>query len=95
MTEYRQIKTNTLRAFCEKVFASYGFSNEESSIITDVLLRADLYGIESHGVQRLIRYHNEIRSGLVDVNAKPELVHETDISAVMDACKTMESGREL
>ena len=89
MIEYREIETARLRAFCEKVFASYGFSAEDSAIITDVLLRADLYGIESHGVQRLIRYHNEIRSGLVDVNAKPETVHETGISAVIDANKTM------
>jgi len=89
MTEYREIETAKLRVFCQKIFSSYGFGWEDSGIITDVLLRADLYGIESHGVQRLIRYHDEIKTGLVDVGAKPELVHETQISAVIDANKAM------
>jgi LDH2 family malate/lactate/ureidoglycolate dehydrogenase len=89
MAEYRQINTVKTRLLCEGVFQSYGFTSDESKIITDVLLRADLYGIESHGIQRLIRYHNEIGSGLVDVSAKPEIVHETGISAVIDAHKAM------
>jgi len=89
MADYRKIDTEKLRSFCEKVFASYGLSAGDSGVVTDVLLRADLYGIESHGVQRLIRYHNEIKSGLVDVNGKPEIVHESPISAVMDAHKAM------
>ena len=89
MTAYREIDTGKMRSFCEKVFASYGFSDEDSRIIVDVLLRADLCGIESHGVQRLIRYHNEIKTGLVNVNAKPEIAHETPISATMDAKKSM------
>jgi LDH2 family malate/lactate/ureidoglycolate dehydrogenase len=89
MAEYRQIDTEKARRFCEAVFQSYGFNVDESRTITGVLLRADLYGIESHGIQRLIRYHNEIGSGLVDVKAKPEIVHETGISAVIDARKAM------
>ena len=89
MSEYSWIDTEKTRLFCENVFKSYGLSEEKSKTVTDVLLRADLYGIESHGVQRLIRYHNEIETGLVDVRAKPEIVHETAISAVVDANKSM------
>ena len=53
--------------------------------ITDVLLAADLSGIESHGVQRMVRYDYEIACGMVDMNSKPEIVFETPISAVIDA----------
>ncbi|MDR2739003.1 MAG: Ldh family oxidoreductase [Treponema sp.] len=87
--EYRQIEVEKARRFCEAVFQSYGFSSDQAKTITDVLIRADLFGIESHGMQRLIRYHNEIRSGQVDVKAKPEIVHETAVSAVIDAKKSM------
>jgi LDH2 family malate/lactate/ureidoglycolate dehydrogenase len=86
---YRGIDTVQARHFCEKIFQSYGFTPEEGATITDVLLRADLYGIESHGVQRLIRYHSEIESGLVDTSAKPEIIRETAVSAVIDAHKAM------
>jgi len=87
--QYRQIDTSKLRSFCELLFCSYGFSRSESEIITDVLLRADLYGISSHGVHRLVRYHDEITSGQVDVHAKTQIVHETEISACIEANKAM------
>jgi len=83
------IDTVKAKKFCEKLFRAYGFSDEQSLIITDVLLRADLYGIESHGIHRLVRYDQEITSGQVDINAEWEIVHETGISAVIDAKKMM------
>jgi LDH2 family malate/lactate/ureidoglycolate dehydrogenase len=83
------IETDKARRFCESLFQAYGFSKEDSVIITDVLLRADLYGIESHGIHRLVRYHDEITSGQVDVNAKIDIVHETGISACVEANKAM------
>ena len=88
-TGYKQIDTEKTRCFCEAVFQGYGFNKDESKIITDVLLRADLYGIESHGVQRLIRYNEEITSSQVDINAKTEIVHESPISACIEANKVM------
>jgi len=84
-----QIDTEKVRRFCETLFQAYGFSAQESKIISDVLLRADLYGIDSHGIHRLIRYHEEITSGQVDVKAKTEIVHETPISACVEANKAM------
>ncbi|GMO15174.1 MAG: Ldh family oxidoreductase [Treponemataceae bacterium] len=86
---YRQISHAALGGFCNELFAAYGFSAAESGQIAEVILRADLYGIESHGVHRLIRYHEEIHNGFVDVGAKSEIVHETPISAVIDAHKAM------
>ncbi|HBP37240.1 MAG TPA: malate dehydrogenase, partial [Clostridiales bacterium] len=60
---YTRIPYQNTVDFCRRVFAAYGFSAEESEQITDVLLTADLYGIESHGIQRLVRYHQEITGG--------------------------------
>jgi LDH2 family malate/lactate/ureidoglycolate dehydrogenase len=89
MQGYKLLDTEKARNFCETLFQAYGFSANESKIITDILLRADLYGIESHGVQRLVRYHDEISSGQVDIGAKTEIVHETPISACIEANKVM------
>lgn len=36
----------TLNHFCGDVFKAFGFTEEESNQIKDVLLTADLYGIE-------------------------------------------------
>ena len=86
---YKNLNYPKVRSLCNEVFQKYGFSEEQSKNITDVLLMADLYGIESHGIQRLIRYHNAMKDGEVMVNAKPEIVHETPISARIDAKKAM------
>ena len=81
--QYHRIPYEQTKKFCEKVFAGYGFTPEECAQITDVLLAADLSGIESHGIQRLIRYHKEVTSGLVKMDAKPEIVKETPLSATI------------
>ncbi len=78
-----------LDKFCTDAFSKIGFSSEESRIITDVLLMSDLYGIESHGMQRIVRYHKGIEKGIIDINAKPETVFETPVSAVIDAHDSM------
>ncbi len=85
----KQIDTQKVFALCEQLFRAYGFSKDDSRTIADVLIRADLYGIESHGLHRLIRYDEEISGGQVDVNAVPQIVHETLISACIDANKAM------
>lgn len=75
---------NQLKTFCTDAFLKFGFTPAEADIIVDVLLTSDLYGIESHGMQRLVRYHKGIEKGLIKVDAKPEIVFETPVSAVIE-----------
>ena len=84
-----KIKVATMDAFCMEVFQKFGFTEGEARIITDVLLLSDIYGIESHGAQRLVRYHKGIQSGMIKVEAKPEVVFETPVSAVIDGHEGM------
>ena len=74
----------TLSAFCGDAFRKFGFSDADADTITDVLLTADLYGIESHGMQRMVRYHKGLEKGTIHRDAKPEIVFETPVSAVID-----------
>ena len=81
---YQYWKYETLNELCNDAFLKFGFSAGEAKIITDVLLMSDLYGIESHGMQRLNRYYKGIQKGLIHPEAKPEVVFETPVSAVID-----------
>lgn len=81
---HKYFNVAVLGEFCKDAFQKFGFTEEESSIITDVLLMSDQYGIESHGMQRLTRYHKGIESGMIKVKAVPETVFETPVSAVID-----------
>ncbi len=78
-----------LKAFCEEAFIRFGFSEGDSEIITDVLLKADLYGIDSHGTNRIVLYHEQIRNGFIDVTARPQIVLETPVSCVIDGHQAM------
>ncbi len=86
---YIVYSSELLEKFCKKAFEKIGFNKEESKIITDVLMLSDLYGIESHGMQRLVRYHKGIEKGMIKIDAKPEIVFETPISAVIEAHDSM------
>ncbi len=86
---YVYYKSEMLEKFCLDAFQRIGFSKDECQIIADVLLLSDLYGIESHGMQRLVRYHKGIEKGLIKVDAKPEVIFDTPVSAVIDAHDSM------
>lgn len=83
------IKYESLHRFCSDVFQTYGFSGEESRQITDVLIQADLFGIESHGVSRIRKYIDLLESRVIRRDAKPEVIKETALSAVVDAHSAM------
>ncbi|MEQ8926924.1 MAG: Ldh family oxidoreductase, partial [Fulvivirga sp.] len=81
------IPVERLREFTKKIFLSIGCSDSDADLATNVLIKADLRGIDSHGVARLIGY---VRLWETDrVNPKPEIkiVHETPSTAVVDGDK--------
>ena len=86
---YQHWSYETLHRFCMDAFQAFGFSEEEATIIQDNLLTADLYGIESHGMQRMVRYHKGIENGMINPKAVPEIVFETPVTAVIDAHEGM------
>ena len=81
---YVKFSYELLQQFCLDVFTRFGFPASDAKIISDVLLTSDLYGIESHGMQRMVRYHKGIESGMIRIGAKPEVVFETPVSGVID-----------
>lgn len=88
MSELR-LNVQVARDFVQRAMQGYGFTAEEGAITADVLLTADLYGIQSHGIHRLMRYAGAVREGSIDPKAKVTTVFETPLSAVWDAPKTL------
>lgn len=86
---YSNLPVDRTRRFCQDIFIKSGFNPSESEDIVDVLLKADLYGIESHGIQRLIRYFNAMQEGSILPQTQFSIVYQTPVSEVWDAPKTM------
>ena len=83
--KYVRVAPDQLVAFCAEVFIRSGLAVEDARAAADVLVAADLRGIESHGVGRLWRYHNGLKTGLMLPAVESEVVRETPSSVVINA----------
>jgi LDH2 family malate/lactate/ureidoglycolate dehydrogenase len=73
-----------LRLFCTEVLEKLEVSHEDAKITADVLVEADLRGIDSHGVARMSRYVSGIQQGMMRPRANPRIIHETPCTATID-----------
>ena len=76
-----------LRGFTVAVLESYGVPVADAEIGADVLIDADLVGIESHGIAHLpwhIGYAPGFESGVVNPTPEIKVLRETPISAAWD-----------
>jgi len=69
--EYHLISRSDLAQFTNSVFKAIGCSDTDAALATDVLIKADLRGIDSHGVARLSGYIRLFEKGRV--NTKPNI----------------------
>lgn len=65
-----------LRSFSVSVFESIGCTSSDAITATDVLIAADLRGIDSHGISRLKGYVALYEAGRINIKAKPKVVRE-------------------
>ena len=73
-----------LHNFVKNIFLETGCSDEDSTTVADVLLAAELRGIESHGLLRIPDYINLWKTKRI--NSKPEIniIYQTPSTAVVD-----------
>jgi LDH2 family malate/lactate/ureidoglycolate dehydrogenase len=73
-----------LSAFAIDVFKKIGCSSEHAELAAQSLLRADLRGVDSHGVARLSGYVRLWEAKRVNSQPKIKIVHESPSTAVVD-----------
>jgi LDH2 family malate/lactate/ureidoglycolate dehydrogenase len=83
-TEFKIVWPQPLAEFCQKVFEKMGISSQDAFATSEVLLLADLRGIDSHGVARLRRYYTGLKNGVMVRRPQMKVVHETPITALLD-----------
>src|SRR6188508_875623 len=73
-----------LKDFSLAIFAKIGCSSTEAALATEVLLSADLRGIDSHGIARLSGYVRLWEAKRVNAKPQIKIIHETPSTAVVD-----------
>ncbi len=79
------ISPGPLRSFCEEVFVRLGVARSDAAVTADVLVAADLRGVDSHGVARLKRYVDGLRDGVMKPRPTTRIVAETPATVTYDA----------
>jgi LDH2 family malate/lactate/ureidoglycolate dehydrogenase len=73
-----------LRTFTQNIVLAMGCSTEHAALAADVLLLADLRGIDSHGVARLTGYVRLWEKQRINATPNIQIVHETPTTATID-----------
>ncbi|MEM6261500.1 MAG: Ldh family oxidoreductase [Bacteroidota bacterium] len=73
-----------LHDFIVAVFAHYQVPTSDAQVAADILIRADLRGIDSHGIARLRAYTRMIEAGRVNPNPNISVVRQTATTATVD-----------
>lgn len=78
------VSHDQLFQFTKSILQAAGCSEKEARKAANILLSADLRGVDSHGVARLSGYIRLIDKGRVNVTPTIKVVHETPSTGVID-----------
>jgi LDH2 family malate/lactate/ureidoglycolate dehydrogenase len=73
-----------LQEFSHAIFGKIGCPENQAKLATEVLLKADLRGIDSHGIARLSGYVRLWEKKRVNSSPSIKIVHESPSTAVVD-----------
>lgn len=79
------VDAQTLRIFTARAFERVGVTPEDAEIAADVLVTADLRGVESHGVARLHHYLAHLKQRQVHARSHLKIVRELPTTLSIDA----------
>ncbi len=81
---FERFPAEVLRSFCMEALERLSVPQEDAKLTADVLVEADLRGIDSHGVARMSRYVSGLQQGMMRPKPNPRIVRETGSTATID-----------
>ena len=85
MSKDIRISAVDLNSFTKEVFISVGLPPEDAEIEAELLVWANLRGIDSHGVLRIPFYIDAVEKGLMNPNPNIEVLNETSATVMYEA----------
>ena len=85
MPEYQIYRSEDLRSYIIRFFTKLDVPRSDAETAAEILVAADLRGVESHGIIRLNSYYgSRIRKGLVDPRSPYSIISETPTTLLVD-----------
>jgi L-2-hydroxycarboxylate dehydrogenase (NAD+) len=82
----RIYRAEDLTEYAVKFFVRHGVSEQDARIAAEILISADMRGVDSHGIIRLDTYYgSRLRRGLIDPTTPLTVLRETATTLALDA----------
>ncbi|MBM7564821.1 Ldh family oxidoreductase [Paenibacillus sacheonensis] len=78
------VKHAQLREWCIRKFVGAGVSERDAAVAADVLVHANLRGVDSHGVMRMPHYIDTIAANGLNVNPHMRIRDTGPVTAIVD-----------
>ena len=78
------IVTEEASKIISDIFNQLGCPDETSQAVTEHLIDANLCGVESHGVMRVLQYVEQMKNGTMQVDNKPKVITTKTGATVVD-----------
>ena len=88
-SDFKIVPAESLKNFCRDVFIRLNVPPDDARTVAEVLVAADLRGIDSHGVARMRRYVKGLKDGIMFPDPRMEIKHETPLSALLDGAAAL------
>jgi L-2-hydroxycarboxylate dehydrogenase (NAD+) len=83
-TDRVRVNHERLTDYVTRVFVALDVPEADARVTANVLVAADLRGVDSHGVARLRRYVQGLHDGMMVAHPNIQVVHETPATALID-----------
>ena len=79
-----KIKPEHLKAVAIDILKGFKAKDDEASLVAESLVRADMRGIDTHGVYFLTLLANRIEAGMIHIPTRLEIIKDEDATALID-----------
>ena len=80
-----RIPAERVHAQIAAILTAWGMEPDAIRVTAEAMLATDLSGVDSHGISMLMDYERFRRAGKLNVTARPRVVRETPVTALIDA----------
>lgn len=85
MVEKTLIPEAALRRFAKEALSAAGMAQDHAAKVADTLIYADLRGVGSHGVARLVSYLDRVKAGVMQIDPEMPVTRDQTSAALLDA----------
>jgi LDH2 family malate/lactate/ureidoglycolate dehydrogenase len=88
LKQVREYSVEFVIGITQDILIKMGLAADDAAVITQVLLRADVRGIKTHGLMRLKEYYRLVKLGKINLHPHISVQHETLSTGLVDADKS-------